>query len=275
MAYARVGPSGMLDPVAPMLHIRKSQLEAFEDEVRPALVEEAAARLRLRYGPYCAALGPEAVRATVELGMRRAEARGVDEHGVDVFIELMILLGSGFDRDPLLPWAAELLVDAEPGELSERLLQLYGVAMRLLDETAGHEARSLRAALARLAAHPWPRWSVPAGLGVDEAIVDTLRTLYPDKLRALEHRGLVPTLLRGGRATAARHELSGDWDIMLIVVLQFMLGTHFDDDPQLPWARNALLPGGPRVDTRAQVLLGEAQAFLQRVLAAISSRAGG
>lgn len=260
-----------------MLHIRQSQLDAFEDEVRPVLVEEAAARLRLRYGPYCAALGPEAVRATVELGMRRAEARGADGDGVDAFIELMILLGSGFDRDPLLPWVEELLADAAPGELSERLLQVSTAAARFLDETAGHEARSLRAALAKLAAYPWSRWSVPEGVGLDEAIVDTLRTLYLDKHQALERRGLVQALLRGGRATAARHELVDDRGIMLIVVLQLMLGTHFDDDPQFPWARRALLPSpsGQLVDTRAQTLLDEAQGFLQRLLAAISSRAGG
>lgn len=260
-----------------MLHIRQPQLDAFEDEVRPALVEEAAARLRLRYGPYLAALGPEAVRATVELGMRRAEARGADDDGVDAFIELMILLGSGFDRDPLLPWVDEILADAGPGELSERLLQVSAAAARFLEETAGHEARSLRAALARLAAYPWSRWSVPEGLGLDEAIVDTLRALYLDKYLALERRGLVQALLRGSRATAARHEIIDDWGIMVIVVLQLMLGTHFDDDPQLPWARQALLPrpSDQLVHSRAKALLGEAQVFLQRLLAAISSRAGG
>lgn len=246
-----------------MLEIRPQQLAVFEDEVRPTLVAEATARLALRHGPYFAALGPAVVRAVVDHGMRRAERLGAgDAAGIDTVTELVLILGAGFDRDPLLPWVGEALAQARDGDTAGELPALYGLVSRYVEETAGPSGTAMRRALQRLAGFDWGGWSVPPSQRRDDAIGSVITALYPEKTDALARRGLLDTLLRTGEATAMRHGLADDRGTLLCVVLTLSLGAHFDDDPQFPWAREF---------ASTTALLGAATQFLQRVIAAVEA----
>lgn len=56
------------------------------------------------------ALGAESLHDLVRHGYQSAKRYGLsDEHGLMNYIALAFILGSGFDRDPLYPWAAAVL----------------------------------------------------------------------------------------------------------------------------------------------------------------------
>lgn len=243
-----------------MLDIRPEQLSVFEDAVRPTLVAEATARLAARHGRYFAALGPAVVRAVVEHGMRRAEQLGAGtESGIDAVTELVLILGAGFDRDPLLPWVVEVFASAPSGPAAGQLPLLSGLVSRYVEETAGPHGVAMRAALQRLASFEWGAWSVPPTQRRGDAIGSVLAALYPEKVGALDRRGLLGALQHAGEATATRHGLTDDRGRLLCAVLVLVLGAHFDDDPQFPWARRFTTTGA---------LLDDAYGFLQRVIAA-------
>lgn len=246
-----------------MLAIRPEQLSVFEDAVRPTLVAEATQRLAVRHGRYFAALGPAVVRAVVEHGMRRAEQLGAGtEWGIDAVTELVLILGAGFDRDPLLPWVGEFFASAPSGPAAGELPLLSGLVSRYVEETAGPHGVAMRLALQRLASFEWGAWSVPPMQRRGDASGPVLAALYPEKVSALDRRGLLGTLLRAGEATATRHGLTDDRGSLLCVVLTLVLGAHFDDDPQFPWARGF---------TTTAALLDDAYGFLQRVVAAVEA----
>lgn len=90
---------------------------------------------------------PQKYERVGELNLRRMIRRGVeaaltysiaDGRGQSVFAGMMFMLGSGFDRDPQFPWAAEALKDDPLAEPTDRGARLYaaGVAhlRRWLDE---------------------------------------------------------------------------------------------------------------------------------------------
>ena len=79
--------------------------------------------------------------------------------------------------------------------------------------------------------------------------------LGDDGMRAVVHLGM---------ARARGHGFSADEDIFAFVALAFMLGTNFDEDPQLPWAVEALHAAGSS-EARAKALYARAMLHLDAV----------
>lgn len=83
-----------------------------------------------------------------ELNLRRLIQRGImsaqshritTERGVVTFIAMMFVLGSGFDSDPLAPWASAILRDLSITSESERVNRLYAGAISTLRQWWGTE----------------------------------------------------------------------------------------------------------------------------------------
>jgi hypothetical protein len=66
-----------------------------------------------------------------------------------------------------------------------------------------------------------------------------LRT-YPRESREAGGRGPITDLVKDGIRKAATYGYEGKQDVGFFVALQFILGTDFDIDPQLPWAAEQL-----------------------------------
>ncbi|WNG30461.1 hypothetical protein F0U62_45480 [Cystobacter fuscus] len=99
----------------------------------PDFIERLMLRLKGVFPNKCAYIGEAHLRCSLEQGVRAAAAYGLGtERGSTIFVALSMVLGSGFAKDPLVPWADPLLNDASPLEASQKAEALYGEAMMQL-----------------------------------------------------------------------------------------------------------------------------------------------
>ncbi|MEZ5580595.1 MAG: hypothetical protein R3F40_14970 [Candidatus Competibacteraceae bacterium] len=81
------------------------------------------------------ALGDGALRALVRSGYEAAKYHGVTtESGMMNYLALAFVLGSGFDRDPLYPWAAAVLSDPGLADPAQRGAVLRETALKALEK---------------------------------------------------------------------------------------------------------------------------------------------
>ncbi|MDG4555062.1 MAG: hypothetical protein P9E24_12595 [Candidatus Competibacter sp.] len=81
------------------------------------------------------ALGDGALRALVRSGYEAAKYHGVTtESGMMNYLALAFVLGSGFDRDPLYPWAAAVLSDPALADPAQRGSALRENALKALEK---------------------------------------------------------------------------------------------------------------------------------------------
>src|SRR5215213_1636422 len=91
-----------------------------------------------------------------------------------------------------------------------------------------------------------------------------LRAFFPTACASLGDAG-VRAEIRYGAARAALHGVVGERDLFLYLDLMFTLGRDFDDDPDLPWARELL----------ADPTLPDPGARLSAIIDAVIARAAG
>src|SRR6266851_10150050 len=88
-----------------MFTIRKEQMAAFGPLGKKVFEDRVVDHLKKAFPQQSKALGDEKLRETIQYGTQRAAAyRIVAERDVCKYIDLMVLYGRDFDKDPNLPW---------------------------------------------------------------------------------------------------------------------------------------------------------------------------
>ncbi|MFO1372492.1 MAG: hypothetical protein U1F42_08880 [Candidatus Competibacteraceae bacterium] len=187
--------------------------------------------------------GKEQVRKVIRLGLKQAEKYGlVSERDVHLYVGLMFMLGSYFDRDPQLPWAAKILTDEIIPDPNARADRLHSRAMAYLNEAAGEESQYLERALRKIRELPV---SVLARTGEDKQIsfgdymLKLLYALFFEKYEVVGDPN-IRQLVRQGYQAARSYNLIGEPGIATYICLMFIFGSGFDCDPQYPWAEAVL-----------------------------------
>ena len=104
--------------------IRNEQLEAFRAALEVELADRAVAYVRRQHAARCAALEEAAIRASIDTALhKRATYRFESEETLFAYLDLMYLLGFGFDTDPRCAWVLDTLTDFQLGART-RLLHL-------------------------------------------------------------------------------------------------------------------------------------------------------
>ena len=247
--------------------IRKAQIKAFEKVAVESYVVELAAHCR-EFSPHlCKTLSYEELHTAMRQGIERAEAHGFTRRGpVRLYVDLMIVLGGGFDSDPQYAWVREIL--GANGDLSEmeRAEALHARTATYLAKVDGaNNVHTLRA-LADLEAlceggltfHP------------ETSEQDTLRLMtkiHPRKVAETGQEAL-RRLISAGRARGrVNYGFRAARSLTLMAVLMFAFGHQFDSDPLLPWITRTLSrinPSDP--DTTANKLERRALVWLNAVL---------
>lgn len=80
-------------------------------------------------------VGEKKLRSLIQQGISAARAYNIkSETGVLVYIGVMYMLGSGFDRDPLFSWAHRVLDDREERDQAARAKRLHSEAINYLKQ---------------------------------------------------------------------------------------------------------------------------------------------
>jgi len=96
-----------------LLVIRDAQMEAFSKLSESEFQSRAFKHLQQVLPELCSAMGEPAVRQSIAQAYRKARAYGLT-YELDIlrYLNLMYVLGFGFDTDSRYPWASEILSDS-------------------------------------------------------------------------------------------------------------------------------------------------------------------
>jgi len=112
-----------------MLTIRKEQLAVLQKKEVQKFGDRMVAHLTEVFPEKSKALGEGGLREIIRYGLSRAASyRIAAERDVCKYIDLMIVFGRDFDRDPNQPWAGAILNDRKTKSPARKMKQLFETA---------------------------------------------------------------------------------------------------------------------------------------------------
>ncbi|HEX8537609.1 MAG TPA: hypothetical protein VF664_09105, partial [Cystobacter sp.] len=119
------------------LTISKAQLKTLGDAARGHFEARMVEHLGEFAPELSRAAGEHSLRKAIRLGIIRAGNYGLTQQGpVRLYLELMVLFGSGFDTDPRYPWAAEILRELDSAPQMQRAERLHEKTLDHQDKTS-------------------------------------------------------------------------------------------------------------------------------------------
>lgn len=183
--------------------------------------------------------GPDSIAEIIEQGIQAAARLGfLQRAGARLFIELVLLLGCEFYRDPQYPWVKAILdADAAAGK-ELQLKVLYAAASKYLERVLGPAGGFADAALARL--ERGFRFNRTGNFQAFEASLSALLgAVWPQKHAYLGSR-LFRELTIVGVGDAKAYGLDTEEGVFTYVLLTLLIGAGFARDPAIAWARSVL-----------------------------------
>jgi hypothetical protein len=251
-----------------VLIIRQQQMQALATIPRTAYESLLVKHFFTHYPRECNDAGLRNVRELIDLGIDRAKSHGYrGQRAAAIYINLMIILGSGFDSDPQIPWAAEQLHDSSISDPVQRIQRLFRSTLDYLDATVGADNMHIVRAMIRLRECDLTRLEY-SGADFAHYIVELFEEYYPEKA-ALQGPQANRALALHALSSARAYGLTGRKGQVIYAMNAFMLGSGFDADPLYPWAQESLSATDMTdQDTKTNRLLEQSLAYLQRSLRA-------
>jgi hypothetical protein len=249
--------------------IRRDQMQALEVVSEAAYVESAVAYFE-RYDPVTAAsAGRAQLQAAARLGLASARRYGLSSGpALQLYLELMATLGSGFDSDPQYEWLNPFLEPRKDmgGIGRSRLIHFHVSAY--LERARGPAGEFAKAALRR-ALDALPGLST-LDRAADEQAFGLLSWLHPERLEFVDS-GAQAKLHEAARqaATGAGLLMAQASNVMLL--LMFLFGHQVISDPLQSWVNDALLGPGSSED-RFQQLAQSARRRVETDLVYLESK---
>ncbi|HEX2570560.1 MAG TPA: hypothetical protein VH877_13475 [Polyangia bacterium] len=246
--------------------LRQAQLDAFRAALTREFEDLAWSYFQNLFPDACRQAGEDVIRRVIRHGVMRAERHALDEYqSLCMYITVMFWLGSGFDQDPLYPWAAPLLAP-ELGDQLQRAERLKKAAQTYLDEAEGLHDEHLQETLRRLLGEDLATLFPPPAPAEDARTYLTARLhhIHPRKCEAVGLSSL-HRLIDQGIAAATRYGLVERPDQAVYLEMMFLLGAAFDEDPMFPWAQELLHGGRTQGARQGQALHRAGIASLQHM----------
>jgi hypothetical protein len=203
------------------------------------LREGVLSHLWKRYPQHCVILTDPRSRRAIDVGIARAARHGFRNAAeVRPYVSLMVFLGSHFDEDPQLPWAAESLSESAGASRTNAMTGLLRETSQRMQPIVGRSGEYYRRALAWAEARSFETIAATYD-DSDEGLRTFLRQLHGRKCDALGGDG-VSQLIERARSAARQHDLVTPPAVVVYLALMFLLGSAFDRDPFHPWASATL-----------------------------------
>lgn len=235
--------------------IRSAQIRAFEQSSREDFEAEMALHCKEYLSPLGKTIGDEQLRSAIQRAITEAEGHGFTHRGpARLYVDLTLLLGSGFDSDPQYPWAAALLASDELVEQVHRAEALHEKACEYLQQVGAPNPARARVALEQLA-------TIERGdpaLHPDGLLADARRLMEQAHPEKCAYTGDAP-LQRLLSSARTDHGFKTSRSVLSLALLMFAFGHHCDQDPLYSWIGRALRdPDEPDPDLLARRLEREA-----------------
>jgi hypothetical protein len=255
-----------------MLIIRGEQIDAFRAKAQLEFEQLLVKHAQEFAAKHTEVLGPEGTLAVVRLCIERGRAHGFTGQGpLELFLDLMFLLGAEFDTDPQYRWAAEAL--SAPGGQMDKADRLHAASITYLDAVAGPDQIYARAALEALQKSGTALARASAN-DFRAGMVQAMHQLYPQKAEYLGEDRL-QAAVDLSLATCQTHGIQSIAGQCLITALIFTLGHAIARDPLYPWVGRTL--NDPIVtdpDQRAQKLYSRTKMYMQEAIKYLGSNKG-
>src|SRR5579884_2749962 len=210
-----------------LLELTNSAQHGFEDRLLLHIQEFFPVHWRVT--------GPERMRQVVRLGIAKAAGYGLEtQREIYLFVSLMLYLGSSFDTDFQLPWAAAGLNNAAEPDTFTRIEATYDAGMQYLDRVAGPDGIHANAALQRFISYVQR-----PGSAHTETAAQMLPRIYPEKCAELNTMQ-IERLLEQGRTSGVDPSGANGEAVLLCAALAMLLGHGFADDPQFSWTKDVM-----------------------------------
>ncbi len=217
--------------------IRPDQMEEFANSNSPNFELAAMRHVQEQFPKHSIFLGEAGVRETVQYGRKQSAGyRLSTSNYVVLFIDLTLLIGRGFDTDPQLPWAADVLTD-KSASAGDKAQTLHQRAMDYLDLVSGPDNAYIDAAQTRLLQEPLEIIGAPQAFLIE--LKARLTRVFPEKALYLGDKGLERLILKAA-AVSGRYGVANPQGVTLVAAMMFMLGSSFDTDPLFSWAATVL-----------------------------------
>jgi hypothetical protein len=245
------------------MKIRDEQMAVFRREAMRQFKDHTVDRLRSFAPKHFVQPGKIGVRQAVNVGVERALAYGLTaQSAVHFYIEMMFILGSGFDRDPMFPWAGEILNDPAIVSQYEKTDRLFYKTSDYLNWSLGKSNEYYYNALRRIRQE---FLGAEIGLGsmrFEEYAAEWFFRMYPEKY-AYAGDAVARIVAAQAAHEAMAHSIESDRGCMVLGMLMFLLGSDVHNDPLHPWVNDALAKDAPLTsDERvAQLYEGGARAL--------------
>lgn len=252
-----------------MLVIRKEQLHALGSIPLSEFELQLVRHFGRFYPRECRLAGSTQVRKFVGMGIERALRHGYTaQREASLYVNLMIILGCDFDRDPQIPWAAQQIDDARIRGRFRRIQRVHQSAVRYLDQTVGDRNQHIAKAMIRLRDYRLDEAPDSSGKLLAGDLLALLARFYGEKFH-YQGETAMRALIAHAMATAGSFGISSGRGLTVYATLMFMLGSGFASDPMYPWAgrvlRDERLAGE---SARVSELHREAISYLNESLAA-------
>ena len=253
-----------------MLLIRPEQMTAFRQAAVFKFQTELAGHAQQFIPNHAKLVSERCVRQAVELGFERAQTFGFTQRGpIRFYVELMLMLGSGFDTDPQLPWAGKTL-RGEPGDQLKKADLLYDQFQEYQSAVAGPANAYAFDALARLAGlRLCDLWDAGESPG---SALSAMKSIHSRKFEYVGEPAL-QRLVEAAMQVARSFGITSQAGIGLLSILMFAAGHECFRDPLFPWISASLLDdSAPESEARVHCLYRATLEHLKGMLNQVGGR---
>jgi hypothetical protein len=241
----RTGLSNINIPKGNMFKIHKDQMAVFEQEAMRRFECRTARYIEEVYPQPWKYLGEQQISIAIRYGLARAMRYGLSlEQNALYYIDVMFMLGSGFDEDPQYPWAVEILEDPEVPDETLRAELLYDSAVECIchatkdfENPDGDITKSKF--FEELRQFRYGRDTVLWSGAIPELIHQVklrLTRVFSHKYKYLGEEALSRAIEHSIDA-ASSYNLRTERGVSLFALLMAALGAGFVNDPLVPWVK--------------------------------------
>jgi len=249
-----------------MIHIRSSQMETFDAYSLNKYKAELCQHLTRYDSLLCEAAGSEALEEAVDLGLQRAHECGFTLNGpIRTYLEIMLALGSDFDRDPQYFWLIPWLRPQERYQEMDRACYLQFHVVRYLDDVQGSDGANGIQALSKAQGVTRDQL-IQIGSNYPQNAMKWLESMHPLKCRFIGKDAL-QSLIQSARKEATQAELHSPESVPLVLGLMFTFGSGILRDPMYAWVTRTLASTYEKgQETQEEKLLRRAKDYLRKML---------